>query len=650
MGLNILPNDLSILQGGEKRVANKIKQIYEGIDYDAYLYLQPVLKAKRNPDFVLIDEYKGIAIIEVKDWSLGYIENINQIKVRVADGERENPTLTAKTYFNITKDLLKNQGNLRGKNSELKYRLYSNLVFTNMNSDEVMILGPTISQAPINCITSNQITNLSVDDLFSAESEYIKKYDFETIRSVFYPEIKLPNRQMEIWEFSRKNVEENSIIKTLDLEQERFARRVPAGHYMVSGIPGSGKTIILLARAVHLLRENPNWRIILLTYNTSLTNNLKSKLASIQDDLDAMGINSQNIEISTFHSLAKSVANEFFTPPSASKEYWEKLLPLKANDKAQPTYDAILIDEYQDFHESWIKLCLKLCKKYDYKEENTENLFLAGDRLQSIYNPNTQNWKSLGLNVQGRSKLLKSSYRAGSSHINLALNYLMKDETTKKEVETFYEGKNGICCNFDIENNIEFVKGSIKVINDTLKKLHADPNYNPDDILILVLRNDLKNEIYKSLDEDVKVNTIVSKNIQENKTSFTSYHSSKGLETKICILVGVDAVKDRKLLYVGMTRASEKLIIHSFSDKGGPIFKELVNCYNGDMSITSPKKFSIKELRKEHPNAYKKWDEKEELKLKKLYESGKNISEVADDLGRKRGGIRSRLKKIGLVK
>jgi hypothetical protein len=61
----------------------------------------------------------------------------------------------------------------------------------------------------------------------------------------------------------------------------------------------------------------------------------------------------------------------------------------------------------------------------------------------------------------------------------------MKDESTKKEVEVFYEGKKGICCNFDIENNVEFIAGNDKVINDTIKELHDSPHYNPEDILIM---------------------------------------------------------------------------------------------------------------------------------------------------------------------
>ena len=67
MGLKIIPNDFSNFEPGEKRVANKLNSLYSNVDYDCYLYVQPRLK-KLNPDFLLIDAYKGICIIEVKDW------------------------------------------------------------------------------------------------------------------------------------------------------------------------------------------------------------------------------------------------------------------------------------------------------------------------------------------------------------------------------------------------------------------------------------------------------------------------------------------------------------------------------------------------------------------------------------------------------
>ncbi len=97
-------------------------------------------------------------------------------------------------------------------------------------------------------------------------------------------------------------------------------------------------------------------------------------------------------------------------------------------------------------------MCLALCKRHNYDGKISENLFLAGDRLQSIYNPKEHTWKSLGVNIQGRSKILKHSYRSGKSHIELALDFLMADKILKKEVEKFYEGREGIDNETDLED------------------------------------------------------------------------------------------------------------------------------------------------------------------------------------------------------
>lgn len=54
-------------------------------------------------------------------------------------------------------------------------------------------------------------------------------------------------------------------------------------------------------------------------------------------------------------------------------------------------------------------------------------------------------------------------------------------------------------------------------------------------------------------------------------------------------------------------------------------------------------------IREEHPKAYMKWTEEEELALVKAFNQGMKPKAIAEQLGRKRGGITSRLKKLGLV-
>lgn len=55
------------------------------------------------------------------------------------------------------------------------------------------------------------------------------------------------------------------------------------------------------------------------------------------------------------------------------------------------------------------------------------------------------------------------------------------------------------------------------------------------------------------------------------------------------------------------------------------------------------------DIRETHPQAYRAWTADEEAELKKMFERGKQMKEMSAKLGRKPGGIRSRLKKLGLV-
>ncbi|OGI18247.1 MAG: hypothetical protein A3J06_03475 [Candidatus Moranbacteria bacterium RIFCSPLOWO2_02_FULL_48_19] len=61
------------------------------------------------------------------------------------------------------------------------------------------------------------------------------------------------------------------------------------------------------------------------------------------------------------------------------------------------------------------------------------------------------------------------------------------------------------------------------------------------------------------------------------------------------------------------------------------------------------KMYSLEKVRVENPNAYRAWSEEEETKLQKLFNKGVQMKEIAETLGRQPGGIRFRLKKLGLT-
>ncbi len=58
---------------------------------------------------------------------------------------------------------------------------------------------------------------------------------------------------------------------------------------------------------------------------------------------------------------------------------------------------------------------------------------------------------------------------------------------------------------------------------------------------------------------------------------------------------------------------------------------------------------NLSKIREEHPRAFEKWSKSEEEQLVQLFHSGKSVTEIADIHKRKRGAIRTRLKKLGLI-
>ena len=55
----------------------------------------------------------------------------------------------------------------------------------------------------------------------------------------------------------------------------------------------------------------------------------------------------------------------------------------------------------------------------------------------------------------------------------------------------------------------------------------------------------------------------------------------------------------------------------------------------------------LAKVRREHPRAYEPWSNAEEQELERLHDAGMNIAEIANQMGRQPGAIRSRLNRLG---
>lgn len=76
--------------------------------------------------------------------------------------------------------------------------------------------------------------------------------------------------------------------------------------------------------------------------------------------------------------------------------------------------------------------------------------------------------------------------------------------------------------------------------------------------------------------------------------------------------------------------------------------KESLNTFQNNQKGENIPAYSKDKIRKSHENAYKPWTPEEETFLTELFEQGLTVKEIAHKMKRQHGGIRSRLKKLGL--
>ena len=114
---------------------------------------------------------------------------------------------------------------------------------------------------------------------------------------------------------------------------------------MIVGGAGTGKTVIAVARARQLAADG--FRTLMLCFNRPLGERL---------EVDNGGI--PNLTVGSFHGLCMRLADQAGMVPDGpvDDEWWDDALPSALPDaawKLNLAWDAIVVDEAQDFHPDW---------------------------------------------------------------------------------------------------------------------------------------------------------------------------------------------------------------------------------------------------------------------------------------------------------
>ncbi|SHI00714.1 S24 family peptidase [Clostridium grantii] len=254
----------------------------------------------------------------------------------------------------------------------------------------------------------------------------------------------------------------------------------------------------------------------------------------------------------------------------------------QAKKSPKKKYTHIIVDESQDLTK--VQLDFLRCL---YKDEEYSSITFVADIAQNIY-PHSwlvkgRSFSTIGFDMKGKSNILSKNYRTTTQIAECAYS-LVKEDVNIIEDENYVEpsliDRQGAYPLYKAFNSPEEeVKYIIEIIKGNLLK-----KYQMKDIAIIAKFKNMFNNYEKIFKENNLEATMINgdKNaFEENSIKLITMHSIKGLEFKVVFIVGLNKgvipflsnneVSDieyqksieRKILYVGMTRANELLYLTS---------------------------------------------------------------------------------------
>ena len=594
---------LGRMTSGEKRFARRLETLLE----DDYLvwYDISVGKQRRYPDFIVLHPSRGLLFLEIKDWKIDTLKSINKTDATLLTPNglvsRPHPLEQARQYtYNVIAKLSQDP-QLRQETGAYKGNLVVpygwGVVFTNITRKQI---SQAIADEYRETLLPDHLVIYRDQMLESVEAEAFQErlwgmfhYQFgdtlslpqiDRIRWHLFPEVRINESgqssvsNAEDSEVSDETVLLPDIIKVMDIQQEQLARSLGEGHRVIHGVAGSGKTLILGYRCLHLAQEITK-PILVLCFNITLAAKLRAFISS-------RGIGSQ-VQVYHFHDWCGQQLKTYHVELlDADKPHWERAVETVIDGvekgyipKAQ--YGALLIDEGHDFEAEWLKLVVQMI------EPETNSLLLLYDDAQSIYKKRSGlgfSLSSVGIQAKGRTTVLRLNYRNSREILAFAYKFARHylDPQTADEdhiplIEPQAAGSSGPAPVVRQLNSFnEEVRFAIACINKWRQQgvalsevalLYAAGHQGH------AIAAELKNAGIPHLWLGSK-QFKTAYNPAKNQVPVLTIHSSKGLEFPRVIMLGIgelesdqeNSVQGARLLYVGMTRAQQCLLITTSSN------------------------------------------------------------------------------------
>lgn len=596
------------ITSGERRLGRRLEGLLED-DYTVW-YDTPVGRRQRYPDFIILHPARGLLFLEVKDWNLETLKRITprDAEILTPNGLKtvSNPLQQARQCALTAINLLQRDDQLQQTSEPFKGKLCfpwgCGVVFPNITrkqwNEAVSEEAQELVLPPHRLICKDEMTTTADPEVFQKRLWDMFDYTFggklsvpqvDRIRWNLFPEIRINAPQQSL--FGEVDDEDDragsdgrarydaipDIVRVMDLQQEQLARSMGEGHRVVHGVAGSGKTLILGYRCQYLAQAVTK-PILVLCFNITLAARLRSFIAE-------KGIESK-VQVHHFHEwcgLQRRTYNVDLLAGSAP--YWEREVEsvIQAVDKSQiprAQYSAVMIDEGHDFEQEWLTLIVQMI------DPDTNSLLLLYDDAQSIYKKRSLKFplSSTGIQARGRTTILKLNYRNTREILGYAYDFA-KDFLQAQDAD---------------EDHIPLIAPEVAGVSGPEPQFRRFDNFNDEahyvarcirkwqqsgqpinNIAVIYGYHWQAEVLQRALNATEIPNVWLKDNVNKKAydanaecVALLTRQSSKGLEFDTVVLAGLGGLKDDeenlenevRLLYVGMTRARQQLLLTGSGD------------------------------------------------------------------------------------
>jgi AAA domain/Nuclease-related domain/UvrD-like helicase C-terminal domain len=593
---------------GERRVLHQLKRCLE----DDHLVWHDIAigPRARQPDFAILSPRWGLLLLEVKDWKRASLVGgtPNAIELDTAHGRktvahplRQVRDVAMELVGTMQADpaLVHGPGPFQGK---LLFPYGWGVAMAGLRGKEVAGSDFAALFPPARTLLREDLDDTLEPALFQRRlwGMVVVSYPHtlslpqrDRIRWHLFPEVRLGTQTALDFGSAAGSPAPPlpDLMQVMDLQQEQIARSLGEGHRVIHGAAGSGKTMILIFRAQHLAQAaRPEQPALVLCFNRTLADRIEHQLRSRGVD--------ERVQVRTFHAWCQDMVRSYgLDVPGGERgavrgdAYFRALadtvdLAVERGRVPGGQYTAILIDEAHDFDDAWLRIATRMVSP------TSNSLLVLYDDAQSIYQGRRRkfNFASVGIEARGRTSILRLNYRNTREVMALAVNCAHSllhaddglpapngsDDDNLPLVQPTTAGRQGpLPVLIEARGEAE----EARLVADRIAALAAE-GVALNDIAVLARGKRLLAPLARELGaravamQSMHDEAFRRFDWQAQAVRGLTLHSAKGLEFAHVFVVGLhvlpfadesmaDAVR---LLYVGMTRATQALVLSAQRD------------------------------------------------------------------------------------